>query len=165
MQLKKYQTTQVIIFWLFIIFQYKFELISNATNFVYELPHHLPKDIILCILGSLKVLENTEDQDRTHPIVESHLQKQLHDNRGQKLWKKNNKLFCSCLDRPYLLVFCKIYCPILSVNQYCAHDSCIVFIQTQIFVTSLITLEPLSKVICISEANKLPQIINFNSFL
>ena len=52
-------TILVIIFWNLTIFYYRFDspqvkrnLISSAANLVYELPHELPNDLTLRILGN-----------------------------------------------------------------------------------------------------------------
>ena len=53
----------VIIFWNFAIFQYrpdepkvKRNVISRKANLVYELPHALPNDLRLRVLGKKKIL-------------------------------------------------------------------------------------------------------------
>ena len=90
----------VIIFWHFLIIQLTSEsaqvkryLISAVTNLVHKLPHELPNDLRLTILGNQEILEKCQMWVQTQPNAQSSFQKLNVDNSCQKTRKIRYYIF------------------------------------------------------------------------
>ena len=96
-------TVLVIIFWNFIISQYRSDspqvkrnLISSKTNLVYELPHKLPNSLRLRILGNQEIRKFQKNREFgwTHSVVPSlHSRTQTLQMAFEKYAKVDTKLF------------------------------------------------------------------------
>ena len=65
--------------------QVKLDLTSNIIGFVYELPHELPNDLRLRILGDKKISRKSKNLVGTRLNAQSLVQRQIFGNSGQKL--------------------------------------------------------------------------------
>ena len=84
-------TILLIIFWYFLIIQLRSEspkvkryLISSITNLVHELPHELPNDFRIRILGNQEILEKCQMWVETQTSAQSPFQKLNIDNSCKK---------------------------------------------------------------------------------
>ena len=73
--------------------QVKQYLISSITNLVHELPHKLPNDLRLRILGNQEILEKCQMWVQTQPNSQSSFQKLNVDNSCQKTRKIRYYIF------------------------------------------------------------------------
>ena len=93
-------TILVIIFWHFLIIQHRSEspqineyLISSITNLVQELPHKLPNNLRLRILGNQKILEKCQVWVEMQPSAQSSFHELNFDNSCQKTHKIRKQIF------------------------------------------------------------------------
>ena len=57
--------------------QAKWYMKSSKKDIVYELPHELPNDLRLRILGNLKIIEKTQKWMEAGPSIQSPFQKKI----------------------------------------------------------------------------------------
>ena len=65
----------------------KRDLISSIINFVYELPHKMPNNLTLRMLGNYEILGKPQNWVEIEPSAQSPLQKYSFGHSSQKLRK------------------------------------------------------------------------------
>ena len=91
-------TILIIIFWNFIIFKYRSDSPQVKRNFILsiaKLPHELPNDLRLRILGNWEIFKKSQIRVETKPIAHFLFKKCDFDNSSEK-WLTNLSVSAPC---------------------------------------------------------------------
>ena len=114
----------IIIFWIFTKLQCRYELlqveqnvIPSIGNFVYELPHELPNDLRLVILGNQEILGKTQTSGNSKHVVPFLSRNKTLPVAVKKCSKTYIKVSQSCSILLSFFTLFQISCPGFSITE------------------------------------------------